>query len=163
MNQVKETSSDFQPPDEKRFRQRGSSLVEVTIAMVIFLIALLGVFITFTYAVNYNAGNNSRAQALAVLQQEVEQLRSAKFTSGGTDASLSGGKKARRITTLAGGGRFRIDITVDDDPSPTAPGVQTDSTKTIKEIKVEVALDNPTPGWQTSVPSVVFLRRVRGN
>lgn len=161
MNQVKKTFSGSQPPSENKFAQRGSSLVEVTIAMVIFLIALLGVFITFTYAVNYNAGNNSRAQALAILQQEVEQLRAAKFTSGGTDASLSGGQKARRISTLAGGGRFRVDITVDDDPNTA--GTQTDSTKTIKEIKVEVALDNPTPGWQTSVPAVVFLRRVRGN
>ena len=161
MKQVKEIFSGFQPPRDNRLDQRGSSLVEVTIAMVIFLIALLGVFITFTYAVNYNAGNNSRAQALAILQQEVEQLRAAKFTSGGTDDSLKGGKKARRISTLAGGGRFRVDITVDDDP--ITAGTQTDSTKTIKEIKVEVALDNPTPGWQTSVPAVIFLRRVRGN
>lgn len=161
MNQAKRTFFDCQPPRERRFAERGSSLVEVTIAMVIFLVALLGVFITFTYAVNYNAGNNSRAQALTILQQEVELMRAAKFTSGGTDASLAGGVKPKRIVTAPDGGRFRVDITVDDDPN--TGGTQTDSTKTIKEIKVQVALDNPTPGWQTSVPAVVYLRRVRGN
>lgn len=162
MNQVKENFSECKLTGDNRFGQKGFSLVEVTIAMVIFLIALLGVFVTFTYAINYNAGNNSRAQALAVLQQEVELLRTAKFTSGSTDASLSGGIKTRRIVTAADGGRFRVDITVDDDPN-TKNVVETDPTKTIKEITLIVALDSPTPGWQTSLPAIVVLRRVRGN
>lgn len=161
MNQIKENFFGCKSAGGNRFGQKGFSLVEVTIAMVIFLIALLGVFVTFTYAINYNAGNNSRAQALAVLQQEVELLRTAKFTSGSTDASLSGGTKTRRIVTSADGGKFRVDIKVDDDPNVN--DIQIDSTKTIKEITVEVALDNPTPGWQTSLPAVVVLRRVRGN
>lgn len=161
MDQFKENRSASAQPDDSLFGQKGFSLVEVTIAMVIFLIVMLGVFVTFTYAVNYNAGNNSRAQALAVLQQEVERLRSAKFTSGGTDPLLTGGKKARRTINLAGTGSFRIDISIDDDPTTAA--IDTDASKTIKEITVEVALDNPTPGWQTSLPAIVVLRRVRGN
>jgi prepilin-type N-terminal cleavage/methylation domain-containing protein len=139
----------------------GFSLIEVIIAMIILLVALLGVFLTFTYAVNYNAGNNSRSQALSILQQEVELLRSAKFTPGVTDAALTGGEKTAKIITSADGSRFRVDITVDDDPFTA--NVQIDATKTLKEISIRVSTESPTPGWQSAVPATVFLRRVRSN
>ena len=139
----------------------GFSLIEVIIAMVILMIVLLGVFVTFTYAVNYNAGNNSRSQALAVLQQEIELLRSAKFTPEITDANLLGGAQATRTVSSADGNRFRVQITVDDDPFTA--GVQTDTNKTLKEVTLTITLENPTPGWQTAVPATVILRRVRAN
>lgn len=141
--------------------ESGFSLIEVIIAMIILLVALLGVFLTFTYAVNYNAGNNSRSQALSILQQEVELMRSAKFTPGVTDETLTGGTKTPKIITSADASRFRVAITVDDDPFTT--GVQTDATKTLKEISITVTSESPTPGWQTAIPTTVFLRRVRSN
>lgn len=164
------TDSEFSAADG----ECGFTLVEVTIALVVFLVALLGVFVTFTYAISYNAGNNSRAQALSVLQREVELMRSAKFTPvpGGTDSQaptsstddrrdITGGIKAARTVTSGDGNRFIVVVKVDDDPF--TDGIQTDSTKTIKEITVTVTLDSPTPGWQTSIPATVILRRVRGN
>jgi prepilin-type N-terminal cleavage/methylation domain-containing protein len=153
--------------------QAGFSLVEVICALVIFLIVLLGLVTVFTYAVNYNSGNNSRAQALAVLQQEVELLRSAKFVpaAGKTDADLIGGTKPSRAprNPPANGGSYKVQITVDDDPF--CPGIQPEAAfcadsvlpVTLKEITVTVALDSPTPGWQTSVPAKVVLRRARSN
>ncbi len=129
---------------------------------------------TFTYAISYNAGNNSRAQALAVLQREVELMRSAKFTPNVTDGytpavpddgrrDLYGGIKTTRATTSTDGNRFIVDVSVDNDP--LTDGIQTtnESITTIKEITVTVKLANPTPGWQTSVPATVVLRRVRSN
>lgn len=145
----------------ERKNERGFSLIEVIIAMIILLVALLGVFLTFTFAVNYNAGNNSRSQALSILQQEIELMRSAKFTPGVTDAELTGGTKTPKIMTSADGSRFRVEITVDDDPFTA--NVQTDATKTLKEITIRVTSESPTPGWQTAVPATVFLRRVRSN
>lgn len=148
---------------KKKGEEAGFSLVEVIIALVILLIALLGVFVSFTYSVSYNAGNSSRAQALAVLQQEVENLRSAKFTPDFTDPSLEGGEKAARVVTLLNGNKFRIKNIVDNDPS-TPTVIDGESVKTsIKQISVTVTLDTPTPGWQTSVPATVILQRVRGN
>jgi prepilin-type N-terminal cleavage/methylation domain-containing protein len=141
--------------------QAGFSLVEVTIAMVIFLIAILGVFISFTYAFSYNAGNASRAQALALLQRKVEEMRSAKFVPTSTDPSLAGGHKTAEVVTGSDGHRYKLQVDVDDDPFTT--GIQTDATKTLKEVTVTVSLERPTPGWQTSVPVKVVLRRVRGN
>jgi prepilin-type N-terminal cleavage/methylation domain-containing protein len=154
---------DRSPARTAKAQEGGFSLVEVVVAMTILLIAVLGVFITFAYAVNYNAGNNSRSQALAVLQREVEQIRSKKFTPTPTitDADLSGGVKATRTVTLTNGNRFKIDITVDD--NPLVDGVQINSATTFKEITISVSLDRPTPGWQNAVPATIILRRTRSN
>lgn len=141
--------------------ESGFSLIEAVVALAIFLVAALGVFTTFSYTVLYNAGNGSRAQALSLLQQEVEQMRSAKFTPTATDSVLTGGVKAVRTTIAPDGNKYKIQITVDDDPFTS--GVQTDNTKTLKEVTATVSLDRPTPGWQTSVPIRVVLRRVRAN
>lgn len=141
--------------------ERGFSLVEVIVAMVIFLIVMLGIFVAFTFAVSFNAGNSSRAQALAVLQQEVENMRAAKFTPVITDSVVTGGVKAARTVTSGDGLRFIVNVTVDDDPFTA--GVQVNSAATLKEISVTVSLDRPTPGWQVSVPATVVLRRVMAN
>lgn len=141
--------------------EKGFSLIESTIAMVVFLVAVMGVFFSFTFAVSYNAGNSARAQALAVLQQKVEKMRSAKFTPSLTDSTLTGGTKTPEIITVSDGNRFKIDVVVDDDPFTS--GVQTNTAKLLKEVTVTVSLDRPTPGWQTSIPATVVLRRVRGN
>lgn len=142
--------------------EQGFSLIEVIIAMIVLLVALLGVFLTFTYAVNYNAGNNSRAQALSILQQQVELLRSAKFTPGVTDEILRGGTKTPVIMNSGDGSRFRVEVVVDDDPA-TPNVVDVNTAKTLKEITVTVTSESPTPGWQTAVPARVFFRRVRSN
>lgn len=148
-------------PGKKSNAQAGFSLIEVSIAMVVFLIAILGVFISFAYAVSYNTGNSSRAQALALLQQKVEQMRSATFVPTATDAALTGGTKAPEVVTAPDGHLYRLQVVVDDDPF--TPDIQIDSTQKLKEISVTVSLEAPTPGWQSSVPATVILRRVRGN
>jgi Tfp pilus assembly protein PilV len=139
----------------------GYSLVEVIIAMLVFQVVALGIVVAFTYAVSFNAGNNSRAMALAVMQAEVEVVRAAKFTPFLVDPIMVGGVKARKIVTNDQGFRFRVDVTVDDRPSTA--GVQIDATSTLKDVAVTVSLDTPTPGWQTSIPATVTLRRTISN
>lgn len=148
-------------PQHRDPSESGFTLVEVVIAMVILLIALLGVFVTFTWAITYNAGNNSRSEALAILQGEVEFLRSAKFTSGVLDSTLVGGVRAQVPVTGDSGNAYTVDVTIDDDPFTA--GVQVDNARSLKEITVTVALASPTPGWQTSVPATVRFQRVRAN
>lgn len=141
--------------------ESGYSLIEVVIAMVVFQVVAIGIIVAFTYAVSFNAGNNSRSMAVAIMQAEVESVRAAKFTPNMVDTPLLGGVKARRIVTNAQGFKFRVDISVDDNPSVS--GVQINAATTMKEIAVTVALDTPTPGWQTSVPATVTLRRTISN
>ena len=147
--------------EKSRRGESGFSLVEVIIALLILLIVLLGVFATFVYAINYNSGNNARSQGLMVLQQQAELIRSAKYTPTFTDSLLTGGEKALIPATAEDGNKFKIKVTVDDDPF--TDGLQINSATTIKEITVIVTLESPTPGWQTSVPTTVVMRRVRAN
>lgn len=159
MNSTKEKRS-----ENKKTNSGGFTLVEVVIALMIFLVAVFGVFMTFAYAINRNAGNNTRARALTVLQKEIELLRSAKFTPQVTDATLIGGKHADKTVTSIDNYKYLISTTVDNDPF--ASGIQDDSAvakPTLKEISVTVTLASPTPGWQTAVPATIILRRVRAN
>ncbi len=161
----KKFSSDSPASAKKNNRgESGFSLVELIIALLVFLIVLLGVFVTFVYAVNYNAGNNARSQGLTVLQKQVELIRSGKFTPTVTDSSnpdLTGGVKAWVPTDSEDGNKFKYQVIVDDDPF--TDGVQVNNATTMKEISVTVTLESPTPGWQTAVPTTVVLRRVRAN
>jgi prepilin-type N-terminal cleavage/methylation domain-containing protein len=151
----------FRPEPKENSVEAGFSLIEVSIAMVVFLIAVLGVFISFAYAVSYNSGNSSRAQALALLQQKVEQMRSLRFVPTSTDDGLTGGTKAPESVVAPDGNRYRFQVVVDDNPFTEV--VDVDPTTKFKEVSVTVSLEAPTPGWQTSVPATVILRRVRGN
>ena len=144
--------------------EAGFTLLETTCALVIILIAMLGVTWAFTYAINYNAGNQSRSQALALLQQEVEQLRAAKFTPTVTDTSLRGGSQAPRSVTSPTGSRFTVTVVIDN--NTVVSGVQDDvdvPAPTMKEISITTRLEAPSPGWQTAVPATVVLRRTRAN
>jgi prepilin-type N-terminal cleavage/methylation domain-containing protein len=145
-------------------RESGFTLIEVAVAMVIILVALLGVVFTFTYAIMYNMGNNSRSQALAVLQQEVEQMRAQKFTPYETDGAITGGVKADHDVVNVTGNHFTVHTEIDNDPSTTAIDDDTAvPNPTYKEIKITVTLASPSPGWQTAVPSTVVIRRTMGN
>lgn len=162
----------------------GFSLIEVCIALVILMIALLGVAATFGYTIVYNSGNKSRSQALTVLQQEVERYRAAKFNAGSPPDNytpgnpddgrrdITGGRKPRRTVTATNGYIFFVDVDVDNDPFTA--GIQNEAHVcrspqgtaidcTIKEITITSTLAAPSPGWQVAVPATVVLRRVRGN
>lgn len=159
----------------------GFSIIETVVAMVIIMIAMLGALQAINYSVLYNAGNATRAQNLAILQREVEMLRSAKFTPAGVDnfvptggvcnalaqRDITGGTKTPCTVTAPNGGSFLVSTWVDDNPSNNplnGPATyDVDATTRIKEITVQVRLNSPTPGWQTSIPAQVVLRRTIGN
>lgn len=160
--------------------EHGFSLIETIIAMVVITVALLGGLQTINYAVLYNAGNASRSQALAILQQEVERLRAAKFTPAGVDSAalpgdgncrsdaqrdITGGKKTPCVIDSPNGGKFLVTTWIDDNPfldnAVDTPDI--DATTRIKEITVEVRLQSPSPGWQFATPATVVLRRTIGN
>jgi Tfp pilus assembly protein PilV len=148
-------------PDE-----RGMTLIETTVALVIIMIALLGVVHTFTYAVSYNYGNAIRTESQALLQEEVENLRAAKWTSSGTHPDLDGTANCtavEKIVASPNGGAFKVERTVDDDPS--TPNVcEVDPTTQIKDITVTIKIaTNKNPAWWFAVPNTVVLRRTRGN
>jgi Tfp pilus assembly protein PilV len=141
--------------------QAGFSLLEAVMSTVVLLVTLLGVSSVFTFSISRNTGNNRRSQALSVLQREVELIRSRKFTPTVTDTDLQAGEKAAKYSSSADGSSYKVEIIVDDDPY--TDGIQTDNTKTLKEITVTVSPAEQIDTWQTAVPTKLTIRRARGN
>jgi type II secretory pathway pseudopilin PulG len=143
--------------------EAGFSLIEVVVALLILMIAVMGVFAAFTYSTIYNTGNSRRSQALSVLQAQVELLRSVKFNPPPAiiDPSLAGGVKATQTVTAADNSTYLVDVTVDDDPM--TPGVQIDPAKTLKEITMVVTPLGTSNSWVTANRTRAVFRRVRSN
>src|SRR5215207_7830700 len=170
--------------------EHGFTLIEVVISMIVLLVVVLGALSMLALSVTYNSGNKARSQATAVLQQEMERYRSAKFNSTSTDSydtpvspdlcritgmrDLRGREKSECIVIANdGSGRtFAVSSSVDNEPQ--VQGIQVESYVcqspqgvaipcTIKDITVEVRLAGPNPGWQISSSAKAIVRRVRGN
>jgi type II secretory pathway pseudopilin PulG len=158
------------------------------IALIILLIAVMGVFAAITYATKYNRGNSQRSQALAVMQREVELLRSAKFTptvvsnattptptcatadNGSRD--ITGGSKAVQLRCGIDGTMYLVETTIDDDPATAGAQVYPGPSPAalIKEITIQVTPVNPEgqvvagqAAWVNGNPIFVVFRRVRAN
>lgn len=72
-----------------RNNERGFTLVETAISMVVMMIAGLAVSSLFVFSTQNNVGGNERALALAVAQQQMEQLRSLSFDSTSLNAGTT--------------------------------------------------------------------------
>jgi len=158
------TNKNNSPAAERKSAESGFSLIEVIIALVIFLVVILGIFAAFTYATKYNSGNSKRSHALSVLQERVELLRSLKFTPTiYNDARLTGGTKTPETVTASDELTYKIETVVDNNPAMTGIQSTNDSTTTLKEITVTVTMQAVNGSWETAFPTKVVMRRVRAN
>lgn len=66
---------------KNRKNERGFTLIETSISMVVMMVAGLAVSSLFVFSTQNNLGGNERALAMAVAQQQMEQLRSVSFDS----------------------------------------------------------------------------------
>ena len=76
--------------------ERGFTLVETSISMIVMMVAGLAVSSLFVFSMQNNVGGNERALAMAVAQQQLEQLRSVSFgdstmTIGSTTTTITNG------------------------------------------------------------------------
>jgi type IV pilus assembly protein PilV len=124
--------------------QKGFSLIELMIAMFIFMIVMLGMLAGVNSSIQTNKGNVLRDEAIRLAEDELSRLRSEQFTSMGVSANLAATDwtgpnnitvnvrsgqityaLSRRITDIAGGisPLKRIDVAVgwNDVGGATAP------------------------------------------
>jgi prepilin-type N-terminal cleavage/methylation domain-containing protein len=149
--------------------ERGFTLIETAIALVIMLVMALGAASLFAYSVYNNSGGNDRAQTLAIAQQALERLRHAKFSLSGTDAVLLGGVKAPEIVKRGGANpqdpqdptarSFRINTTIDDNPSTSALDVNPNTT--LKSVTVTVTPIGAGQRWATGSGGAVTIMTLR--
>src|SRR6266550_1794796 len=127
--------------------QRGFTLIETTIAMMIMMIAGLGVVSLFTYSISYNSGGNDRAVAISIAQQHIEQLRSVQFTDSLLNVTAA---TVLSPDTISNGRTYRVTRTV------TGSNNDVSGNPTLKTITIRV--DPTSPGW-AGFP--VIIRTVR--
>jgi len=151
------------PKQSKPSGERGFTLIETCVAMVVLMVVSLGVASAFIYSVSNNVGANDRQLSMAVAQKRMEWLRSITLDEDTADQDYSypsadngytvGGLKATATpvveTTESGGHTFQIETTITDVDTDTNAAADGDP----KTIKIITILVRPfgTTGWsQTS-------------
>jgi prepilin-type N-terminal cleavage/methylation domain-containing protein len=143
---------------KRRSGERGFTLIETTIGLVIMLVVVLGSATLFAYAVRNNNGGNDRAQALAIAQTALETLRNARYTVGVTDPILlqTPATPAPLIVTREGR-PYAVVAKIVDEP-PAAAGLPV----TLKTITVTVTPQRSVSFWSTQ-PVTIVTQRARSD
>lgn len=116
--------------------EAGFTLVETVVAMVVMMVASLAAASLFLYAVRNNTGGSERAMAMAVAQQQVEQLRSVAYN----DATLAVGTTSPQTLTVTGR-RYSVvrSVVLENNADGTS--------KNLKRITVTVTPQNEASPW----------------
>ncbi|HEX8708372.1 MAG TPA: prepilin-type N-terminal cleavage/methylation domain-containing protein [Pyrinomonadaceae bacterium] len=128
----------------KRAEKRGQSaggftLIETTIALLLMMIVTLGAASLFAYATYNNTGGADRAQALAIAQQALENLRNTPF-----DSPLLSQAKTTQTNVRRGGA-----TEVTGRPYTVISDI-VDTTPTLKTITISVMPNGAGAAWATN-------------
>ena len=126
--------------------QRGFTLIETSISMVVMMVAGLAVSSLFAYSLQNNVGGADRALAMAVAQQQLEQLRSVAFE----DATLNVGTTTSTVTS--GQRSYSVVKAIANELNDD------NSAKQLKKITITVTPTDGTPTWTRSAVVLVSLR-----
>ena len=123
--------------------ERGFTLVETAIAMVVLMVAGLAATSLFVYSVKYNAGANDRAVAQSLAQRQMESLRKTSF------ANL-----VDSTQTVASAGRnFTVAVAVCNDGTAACGG-----STAVKRLTVTVTPANAGAKWALNSVTLITLR-----
>jgi Tfp pilus assembly protein PilV len=125
--------------------ERGFTMIETVVALVVMMIVGLSVASLFVYATRNNSGAADRAVALAVAQQRMERLRSVSFD----DASLAAG--TTNVTVLNAGRSYSVQTVVCD---AAACG----GSSTLKKITIQVTPMSAGELWSSNAVVLISLR-----
>ena len=86
------------PQNETPNPQSGFSLIETTIALLVMMVGALACASLFVFSLQNNVGGSERALAMAVAQQQLEQIRSVNYedttlTAGTTTSTVRNGER----------------------------------------------------------------------
>jgi len=143
--------------------QRGFTLLEASVAMVILMVIGLGVASLFTFAIQSNANADDRELSMAVAQKRMEWLRTIPFTTQTRSVAYSFPNGGLAATATAGvdetvvnaGRSYRVNTVIED--LNFVPSGQPDAgASTLKRIRLSV-----TPAIATTAFETVTIYTVR--
>jgi len=126
--------------------QRGFTLIETCVAMVVMMVAALACCSLFVFSMQNNVGGGDRALAMAVAQQQLEKTRVVNFD----DASLTAG--TTNATVKSGERNYAVETVIANETN--ADGTD----KQLKRITVRVTPSTNGPNWQHTSVVLVSLR-----
>lgn len=133
--------------NSNRKNERGFTLIETSIAMVTMMVAGLAVSSLFVFSMQNNVGGNERALAMAVAQQQMEQLRSVSFE----DTTMSVGTTT--TTVSSGDHDYTVVKTITEEVNPN------NSVKQLRRISITVTPDaGSRANWTRTPVTLVALR-----
>ena len=135
--------------------QRGFTLLEAAIAMVVLMIIGLGIASLFTYAIRANGRADDRELAMAIAQKRMEWLRTIPFTTQTRTVPYSypnGGLAQTSVPvneTVTNAGRRYVVTTIIGDLSVVPAGNPDQGAPTLKRIQVNVTPLGATTAFET--------------
>jgi Tfp pilus assembly protein PilV len=125
--------------------QRGFTIVETTIASLVMLVGALGVSSLFLFSTQNNIGGSERALAMAVAQQQLEQIRSVTFE----DTTLNVGTTTATVTN--GGRPYTVQRVIANETHPDG------TAKQLRKITIRVTPQS-APNWISTPVELVTMR-----
>lgn len=132
--------------NQKAEGQRGFTLIETTIASLVMLVGALACSSLFVFSINNNVGGGERALAMAVAQQQLEQIRSVSYE----DTTLNAGTTTATVRT--GERNYTVQRTVANETNSDG------SAKQLKRITITVTPQTAGPEWMRT-PVVLVSHR----
>ena len=136
--------------------ERGFTLLETTIALVLMMVVCLGAASLFSYAVYYNTGGYDRGQALAIAQQATEALRNCAYSASATDPLLAAATTTQTVYrgsapgSTTGARAYLLSVTITNSASGS-----------YKLISVTVTPQGAGQSWATGAAGAVTLETIR--
>src|SRR5215216_4694773 len=135
------------PKNETPNGQSGFSLVETSIALLVMMVGALACTSLFVFSLQNNVGGSERALAMAVAQQQLEQIRSGSFE----DSTLNVGTTTSTVTSSER--NYTVERVVADESNP-ADG----TAKQLRRITIRVTPQSGGPNWTRTPVVLVSLR-----
>ena len=134
------------PQNKTPHAQSGFSLLETSIALLVMMVGALACSSLFVFSLQNNVGGSERALAMAVAQQQLEQIRSVSFE----DTTLTAGTAT--ATVRSGERNYTVQRTVADETNSDG------SAKQLKRITITVTPQTAGPDWMRT-PVVLVSQR----
>jgi Tfp pilus assembly protein PilV len=135
----------IQTPKNKK-GQQGFTLMETSIAMVVMMVGALGIASLFVFSTQNNVGGSERALAMAVAQQQLEQLRSVTYE----DTTLDVGT----VTSTVRSAEQNYSVARTVELETNAGG----SPRQLKKITIRVTPQVGGPNWLNTAVVLVSFR-----